>query len=116
MSLGFGAVAFGATARTAVVSWLKASNESNESGFFFKHPEHHERAQEYEPPVAGHDRPLPGHAALTYELLAIMRFLFAIAADNLAKFLFPSRSLAWDYRCVAAITVRHVLPSTNASL
>jgi hypothetical protein len=39
---------------------------------------------------------------------------FAIAADNLADFLFPSRSLAWDYRCVAAITVRRVLPSTSA--
>jgi hypothetical protein len=37
-----------------------------------------------------------------------MRFSFAIAADNPANFLSPSRSLAWGYRVVAAITVRRV--------
>jgi hypothetical protein len=37
-----------------------------------------------------------------------MRFSFAIPADNPANFLSPSRSLAWGYRVVAAITVRRV--------
>jgi hypothetical protein len=41
-----------------------------------------------------------------------MGFSFAIAADNMANFLFPSKSLTLD-RLSAAMTVRHILPSTG---